>query len=552
MNKYNIYLILVIITLTFSVNAQDIKKEVYVESSYKPEVADADKISNLPVIKDTLSFISPAEYKVLPSHLKTEYDLKPIKPATMVGTPLDKLYNSYLKLGIGNYATPLAEFSIHNLRSKEYSVGAYFFHQSSYSDLSLDNGRKVPSGYGKNELVGHGKYFFKNTTLSGNVGFNTYRFRYYGLDTSLYTTTAPKIDTKDIKQSFMQVYGQVKVYSTNTDSNAISYIVGLGGDYYKDHFSYKEPHVNLNASLSQKIKSFRLGIDASMDNYELTDSSKTYKHDLLLIRPFITKGNSEWELKIAGKIFIESGSRNKTYLFPDASFKFHIIENALIMYLGVDGNIDNNSYFKVTHENPYILPGLSVKNTVHQLIAYGGLEGRLSSKASYKFDVRMNSMTDMYFFVNDTISQYRNQFDVVYNDVDLIQYYGEIAWSPFNYLTLFTKINFYDYTMTSENKPWHKQSADFTLTTRYNFKEKIYAEIDFLTLSRRYAKNYIKPSENIALDPVYDLNLKLEYKYSNILTGFLHFYNLTSQKYYLWNQYPAQRINILLGITYKL
>ena len=150
MNKYTIYLILVIITFLKSVNGQGIKKEVYVESSYKPEVADADKISNLPIIEDTLSFITQTNYSVLPSHLKTEYALKPIKPATMVGTPLDKLYNSYIKLGIGNYFTPLAEFSIHNLRSKEYSVGAYFFHQSSHSNLSLDNGREIPSGYGKN------------------------------------------------------------------------------------------------------------------------------------------------------------------------------------------------------------------------------------------------------------------------------------------------------------------------------------------------------------------------------------------------------------------
>jgi hypothetical protein len=551
MNKYAIYFIFIIFSFTINVNGQGIKKEVYVESSYKPEVADADKINNLPVIKDTFSFVSPADYKVLPSHLKTEYALKPIKPATMVGTPLDKLYNSYLKIGVGNYATPLAEFSIHNLRSKEYSVGAYFFHQSSYSDLKLDNGRKVPSGYGKNEFAGHGKYFFKNSTLSGNVGLNTYRFRFYGIDTNLYTKTIPNIDTKDIKQSFLQIYGRAKVYSTNPDTNSLSYSLGFGGDTYKDYFDNKEPHVNLNASLGQMFKSFRLGINASIDNYALSDSTETYKHNILLISPFLTKRNPLWELKIAGKLFIESGLRNKTYIFPDASLKFHIIEDALVMYFGIDGNVDNNSYFKITHENPYVLPGLSVKNTVHQWIAYGGLEGKLSSKASYKFDVRLDAMTDMYFFVNDTTG-YRNHFDVVYNDADLIQYYGEISWVPLNYLTLFTKINYYDYRMTSENKPWHRQSVDYTFTARYNFKEKIYAEIDFLALSKRYAKNFRNPTKNIELDPVYDVNLKLEYKYSNILTGFLHFYNLTSQQYYLWNQYPAQRINIMLGITYKL
>ena len=69
----------------------------------------------MPVINDTVPFITKTDYTVLPSHLKTEYQLKPIKPASMVGTSLDKLYNSYIKLGLGNYVTPLAELSIHNL-----------------------------------------------------------------------------------------------------------------------------------------------------------------------------------------------------------------------------------------------------------------------------------------------------------------------------------------------------------------------------------------------------------------------------------------------------
>jgi hypothetical protein len=552
MNKYAIYLILVLFALPISLSGQALKKEVYVESSYKPEVADADKINNLPVVKDSLSFITAAEYRVLPSHLKTDFPLKPIKPATMVGTPLDKLYNSYLKLGIGNYTTPLAEFSIHNLRSKEYSVGAYYFHKSSHSNFNLDNDRKVPSGYGKNVLAGHGKYFYKNATLSGTVGLSADKYRFYGIDTSLYSDTVPNIDIKDIKQSFLQLFGNAKISSTNPDSSSLFYSLGIGGHYYKDYFDNKEPYVNLNASLSHMYKTFRYGVDGSIDNFALTDSVLTSKHNLLLIRPFIMKRSAEWELKIAGKVFVESGIRNKTYIFPDASLRFHIIKDALVMYIGIDGKVENNSYFKITHENPYLLPGLSVKNTVHKYMAYGGLEGKLSSKATFKFDISMDAMTDMYFFVNDTISRYRNQFDVVYDDADLIRYYGELSWSPLSYLSLFAKLNYYDYRMTSEDKPWHKQSTDFTLSSRYNFKDKIFAEIDFMALGKRFAKNNYNKTENIELSPIYDLNLKLEYKYSNILTGFLHFYNLTSSKYCLWNQYPAQRLNIMLGITYKL
>ena len=132
---------------------QDINKEVFVVSSYRPEVADADKISQLPTIDDTMKLAVGADYTVLPSHLKSTFNPRAIRPATMVGTPLDKLYNSYLKVGLGNYVTPLVEFNIQNLRSRKYVVGAYVYHKSSMSKLELSNHDKVPAGYGINDLA---------------------------------------------------------------------------------------------------------------------------------------------------------------------------------------------------------------------------------------------------------------------------------------------------------------------------------------------------------------------------------------------------------------
>lgn len=555
MKRLNLILLILLISPVV-VKAQVIDKEVYVESTYQPEVADADKISSMPTISDTVPFITKTEYTVLPSQLKTEYQLKPIKPASMVGTSLDKLYNSYIKLGLGNYVTPLAEFSIHNLRSKEYSVGAYYFHKSSHTKLALDNGRKVPAGYDHNVIAGHGKYFFDGATLSGNVGLNADKYRYYGInlfDTTIYPDNMPNIEMKDIKQTFINIYGGAQIQSDNPDKDALFYLIGLSGGFFRDDFKNKEPYVNFNFSMNQVVKGFKLGLDAGLSSYTLTDSSTTYKNNLININPTVKKSGGEWNFTLGGKLIFESGEHTQTYFFPDASLNFDIVPKAMSFCIGIDGGVENNNYQKLTDENPYVLPGMYVKNTVNKWIIYGGLEGKLSSKASYKFDVRMKSMKDMHFFLNDTLSEFKNQFHLVYDDADLIQYYGEISWAPLNFLSLFTKLNYYSYKMATEDKPWHKPSTEFSFSTRYNFKEKIYAEFEFLALGKRYAKNnYVDHSEVAELDPIFDFNLKLEYKYSNVLTAFLHFYNLTSQEYYLWNQYPSQKINILLGVTYKL
>jgi len=157
--------------------------------------------------------------------------------------------------------------------------------------------------------------------------------------------------------------------------------------------------------------------------------------------------------------------------------------------------------------------------------------------------------------VNDTLSRYGNQFGVIYDNTDLIKLHAELNWSPFSFLGFFLRTNFYNYKTGLESiEAWHEPSFDFILTTSYNFKEKIYADIDFLILGKRYVPNYLSDGANpevIPLDPVYDLNLKLEYRYSKVFGIFLHFYNLTNTRYYLWNQYQSQRLCVMAGINYK-
>jgi hypothetical protein len=178
----------------------------------------------------------------------------------------------------------------------------------------------------------------------------------------------------------------------------------------------------------------------------------------------------------------------------------------------------------------------------------------LSSKAGYKFEVMMDARDSVPFFANDTITQYNNQFMVIYNDADVIKYHAELSWSPLSYLSFYLRSDLYSYKMIDQAKPWHKPSFELALTASYNFKQKVFADIDFFLLGKRYAPDFAAPGPDpgiITLNPVYDLNLKLEYKYSNILGIFLHFYNLTNTNYYLWNQYPTQHIMVLGGINYK-
>ncbi len=546
-----IWLGILVFSGTSGLLSQDLDREVYVVSTYRPEIADAEKIAGMPSMEDTMKLETPSDYTLLPSRINTEFSPRPIKPAKMVGTPLDKFYNSYLKLGIGNYFTPLAEYSIHNLRSKDYAIGAYYFHKSSHTKLTLDNSAEVPAGYGKNDLSLYGKKFYKDATLLADVGFSRYKLRYYGYNTANFPDSVPEPEASDIKQWFNLIYGQLGLKAAAGDSSAPDYSLTMRGEYLADYYGSKEPHFLLKGDISFPVKSFRVGLSGDYDYFKLTYGDSISSEAITSFRPYVLKRNSEWEVKIAGKISILSGDASKVYFYPDLSIKFQIINNALVSFFGLSGYLQNNSYQGMAALNPYILPGAPIRNTNHQLIAFAGLEGHLSRTSAYRIDVTFDAIQDMPFFLNDTNSLMQNKFGLVYDDADQIRIHGEIGWKPFTYLSFFTQLNLYNYKMVAEARPWHRPNVDFTFTTRYNFKKKIYAELDYLILGKRYAKNLYDGSPEIELKPVHDLNLKLEYRYSDILSGFVHFYNLLSQEYYLWNQYPSQRINVLLGVTYK-
>ena len=532
-------------------SAQNIDNEVYVESSYRPDVADADKISSMPEVEDTMSMATQIDYTLLPSRVKTDYDPRPIKAATMVGTPLDKLYNSYLKLGLGNYTTPLVEYSIQNLRSKDYAIGAYFFHKSSHNKLELDNTAKVPAGYGRNVLSLYGKKFMNDVVLTGNVGAKTHRLRYYGYNTANFPDSVPEPEAEDIKQSFMLVYGEVGLRSNKGDSSDIDFNLLARGEFLRDHYKFKEPHFKFHGNLSGPVSSFRIGTDIDFDYFALNGPDSSITETLTTLHPYLLKRKDEWEIRVGGRLTFVGGQENKVRAYPEAMLRFHVIEDALVSFFGVSGYIENNSYQSITDQNPYVIPGLLVRNTTHRLLAYGGIEGHLSKNSAYQLAVSFDEMEDMPFFLNDTNSLMQNQFGVVYDDADLIKIHGELDWRPYSYLKFFSQFNYYNYRMVAEDKPWHRPDFDFTFATTYNFKEKVYASVEYIFLGKRYAKNLYPDSPVVDLPNINDLNLKLEYKYSNVFSVFLDFYNLLSKEYYVWNQYPGQRINIIGGITYK-
>jgi hypothetical protein len=192
-----------LLTLSFLIannyitKAQDnvYNEEINVIAPYEPSISDAFKINRNPEINDTIINIPKLTYSIKTKEITTSFSPEPIRPAKMLGEPLDKLYKGLIKLGIGTYTTPYGEFFYNKLRSKKYSGGIHYKHISSTGKIK----NFAPCDYSNNALDLYGKKFIGIHTLYGNFNYNRDVIHFYGYNPDNYTNLL-KNDTKQMQK----------------------------------------------------------------------------------------------------------------------------------------------------------------------------------------------------------------------------------------------------------------------------------------------------------------------------------------------------------------
>jgi hypothetical protein len=275
---------------------------------------------------------------------------------------------------------------------------------------------------------------------------------------------------------------------------------------------------------------------------------------IFTLKPFLSLSNSDYRLT-AGLHFIFENQFDKLkfYMYPEAELSFNIAKDVLVGFAGFYMRLKEHSYYSVAMENPFITPGLLVRNTNITGSLNGGFKGNLGSKASYVAKVDFYNTDNDYFFVNDTLSKAQNQFNVVYDKTETLNVSFETNYDFSNSLAFGLKADYNNYQLHKEEHAWHRPGLQVTFSTRYNLRNKILVNADVISVSKRYAKifeNNMPVSKE--LPGVIDVNLGLEYRYTKILSAWVKFNNLAASKYYNWNYYPAQRFNMMFGITYSL
>lgn len=525
-----------------------------VVKDYQPVLIDAEKILQEAVIDDTLKLETELDYELIDRQLEVEFTPESIEAARIKGEPLIRLYNGYARVGVGNALTPFAELYYNNLRSRKYAIGTHV----KYFNMPEVNKLKGSDLVEAKAQV-YGKRFWKSNTLTTELDYSLRDFNYYGYY-NIQKLTNEELTSSDLKQQYNRFQVNADLSSTKQDSFNLRHEVKLNYSFITNQSNKQEHYINGFAKFSQFKNSELYQLDASLD-YNAYDQLN--ENGILYLRPSITSFGDRFRIKAGLGVYMNASDANNAsfHFYPVAEVNYNAIEDVLIPYAGIDGQIQRNNYNSFTEQNPFVSEFIRLVNSNQRYNVYLGLRGALSPKISFNLNGSRVSTEDAAFFAQlpDPDLLISHQFYVIYDDLVENKLKAELSYHS-EKINVYLRGNYTQFETDEIEKAWHRPELTASLTTEYNLYNKLVFGIDFIYWSQQYAPNYeVVPNSNPiqtlakveTLKAIYDVNLSLEYRYTKRLSAFVKFNNLMGLNYEKYKDYPVQGFNVWGGLTYS-
>lgn len=573
-----------IVGLLVSADAQVIDTARF-RLDYKAYLGNFSKINQEAIINDTVTSNMSFDYYITPERLDVTFPPSRLTPTKMGSDPLRKLYRDFLRVGFGYPITPLIELSIHNPDNSKFSYGINVHHFSAWAKQMGKKMEKYPDSP-VSDTKAHLFFtsFFKNQTLYSSVGYNHQMARLSGFnrDSLAYIPNIDRYYEKSYKDSlnnaFHHVKAEVGIRSNYVlEEKKLKQDARLNYDFITTNWKDMEHHIALTSFFAYDARfmkvsgsqHYRLGFnfdyyhnqwnDFWPDGDKITDYSVKVE-----FKPVINFTLKEYHLLFGAGIpiiynFHEEKSRVPIY--PIAELQLGLIPGILSIYAGVDGKTEFNSLENLLYENPFLKPHLdSLKFTRNQVAIYGGVKGNIWKKLNYHVAARYAFEKDKHFFLLDTTVLLKNQFDVIYQDVNTVNVSVNLNWEVISSLYLNIDANYWGHFFPDEveggpkHVAWYKPSWTVAFNGKYVLKEKMIFDLGFdLEFGRKALVPLSIPDEYRVetMKPILDFGIGFEYIFSKRFSAFARISNIAGQHYAKYYDFKSYGINVLLGVTYS-
>ncbi len=546
-------------------------ESVLVKGSFRPVIEQAEKINFPATVSDTLSRIDHTfQYSITPTRLRSLYEPSRIKAARILGEPSTKLYNNYLRLGIGNYWSPLADLYWSSTRDTKKTYGVRINHRSSWGTLP-DYGK---NHFGLTGITLFGKYIVKDILqLSSDINYEHDHNLYYGFTDDKLQAVLNKdrddISVGDYKAKYNVLTWSLGVKNMQLDGYKLGYDANLRLSDLWASWGQNEFNLNLDGDIHYGFMVLRdmkgvAYLHAEWDGYSHRYSpdgemplgfTPTALTDIYRGSRNIVKLNPYVDFMYEGLLFhagftggwdgFTSASDVTFRFFPDVVVSKTLMNESFVLSVGATGGFSANNWDVIRKINPYVGPNAEQRATRHYDFT-GHARWTISKKLEANAEVGYSLLQDDLSFALDGNYSLDNVYKTLYVDNNRFSIGADIAFVNDEMLILRAAGHYYSYSLNDGEKIFYRPDWDFLLSADVNYNDKWLFHLEGQLLGK------MQGDLNEELPMRYGINAQVEYRHNRALSFFLKMDNLAFQRYYYWTNYPSQKGLFILGLTYTI
>ena len=519
------------------------------------QIRSFEKMPALPQPKalGTLSF------PVMPFFLPVPASEIQAKPATKEwNVPKLDLYPGWVRVGYGNFLSPLIEGRYLSTQSADLQYATKFHHQS--FGKGPVSWMEEESKESHTELAGDVSYFLDESELYSSLNLKRDAYTFYGRDLGFVIPPNWDFASPYLVQN-KQLHGDFNLGIRDLDKvGRIGYAgeVVLAG--FRDSYAVREQELGFVGE-----GEFRPSkeITANLGLSYFTTATEDLRHDLnrnyFSLRPEGQYTFGDFQFR-AGVILVsenDSVAERKPgiRLFPVLKTTYQVSEK-LQVNAAISGDVQRNTYRSFVQENPFLGPSDQLLNTVTKLSFAAGVEGIVSDKLVYRAGIELRRQSNLHFFVNSYADTSR--FELVYDqEATVFQFNSSVELSLTEKYTLGTQFDFFKYTLSNQQVAWHRPTWILQMNQRYAPFKKLSLQANLQVMGGLQARglgaidtNPVK-KEVVKLPAVVDLQFKADYAVNPRLSIFAEGNNLLNRSNTRWLNYPVRGIQGVGGMSFK-
>lgn len=510
--------------------------EITVVRAFEPEVELVSKVNfppNLPRITTTVQPVAQS-YQFTEHQVQLTYtpeDLRPMRYSPEIITNDDF---GYLKVGMGNYFTPVMSLGLTNKNQDKFRAGlnADFIYSKSKKPLFKQ--------YYELGVEGFGEYYFDNITVGAKLGMDLDRYHLYGMDES----EAVDLNKDDVARKYVVPKFDLYFYNHNTNRWGLNFSGNFGVEVTQTNFDNKATNVSFGLHSFKEFldETFKAGIEVEGEFSNNTTAVNKQSVSGVAIRPYGGIKKGIWSLELGPVFMVNNGD---VHVLPSIQNRVKIVGDQLVMYNEWNSSIGFNNLVSVYQVNPYLANNLRFSNYRFQERIFIGLRGAIAQGFSYDVKFAQNVWNDAPLFINDT-SDFKQFVQVFDERISAWNGHVEFGYSKQSEYGAKAAFDYFSYQTKTQAEAWHMPKYKFTLSGHYIWDNKLIVGLDLLTLGGIQGRGITGVSQKIK--PQVDVNVNANYQINDFIGVFIELNNLINNKQPRWLQYERYGFHGIGGV----